>query len=67
MPAQLPSDVPSPCTAVCRIDPVSGWCEGCQRTLQEIAGWGSMPPARKREVLAAIELRRRVIGRRPSR
>lgn len=29
----------SPCTRVCRIDPRTGWCEGCRRTLQEIADW----------------------------
>ena len=30
--------VPSPCTRVCVIDPVSGFCRGCLRTLDEIAG-----------------------------
>ncbi|MGA1318970.1 MAG: DUF1289 domain-containing protein, partial [Rubrivivax sp.] len=29
--------VPSPCINVCRIEPASGWCEGCARTLEEIA------------------------------
>ena len=32
--------VPSPCISVCRMDAVTGWCEGCFRTLDEIAGWG---------------------------
>ena len=31
--------VPSPCISVCRIDAVSGQCEGCYRTLDEIACW----------------------------
>ena len=30
---------PSPCTGVCRIDPASGFCQGCLRTLDEIADW----------------------------
>ena len=30
---------PSPCISVCRIDPASGLCQGCARTLQEIADW----------------------------
>ena len=34
-----PLEVPSPCVAVCRIDPASGLCEGCARTLDEIADW----------------------------
>ena len=33
-------DVPSPCISVCRMDAVTGLCEGCFRTLDEIACWG---------------------------
>jgi predicted Fe-S protein YdhL (DUF1289 family) len=33
--------VPSPCISVCRMDAASGLCEGCYRTLEEIARWGS--------------------------
>ncbi|UEM04394.1 DUF1289 domain-containing protein [Skermanella rosea] len=51
--------VPSPCTRVCVIDPVSGFCRGCLRTLDEIAGWGAKPPRERREILAALEDRRR--------
>ena len=29
--------MPSPCINVCRMDERTGWCEGCQRTLTEIA------------------------------
>lgn len=32
--------VPSPCISVCRMDAVTGFCEGCFRTLDEVAGWG---------------------------
>jgi predicted Fe-S protein YdhL (DUF1289 family) len=34
--------VPSPCVGYCRIDNGTGLCEGCARTLDEIAGWMSM-------------------------
>ena len=40
----------SPCISVCRMDAVTGWCEGCFRTLDEIAGWGMCSDAQKREV-----------------
>jgi predicted Fe-S protein YdhL (DUF1289 family) len=30
---------PSPCISVCRIDSATGLCEGCLRTLDEIADW----------------------------
>jgi predicted Fe-S protein YdhL (DUF1289 family) len=49
-----PSDPPSPCNQVCRVDPHSGQCEGCRRTLAEIAGWPSFTPAQKRAVLAEL-------------
>jgi predicted Fe-S protein YdhL (DUF1289 family) len=41
---------PSPCNSVCRMDAATGWCEGCFRTLDEIAAWGRMPDAQKRAV-----------------
>jgi predicted Fe-S protein YdhL (DUF1289 family) len=37
--------VPSPCINICRMDAPSGWCEGCLRTLDEIAAWGRMSEA----------------------
>lgn len=51
-------DVPSPCTGVCRIDSTTAWCQGCKRTLEEIADWPMLPPAEKRAVLKALEQRR---------
>lgn len=50
--------VPSPCVQVCEIDTGSGWCRGCARRLDEIAGWGSAPAAQQREVLACLPARR---------
>lgn len=43
-------NVPSPCNSVCRIDAASGCCEGCLRTLDEIAGWSKLDEAGKRAV-----------------
>ena len=42
--------VPSPCNGVCRINPANGWCEGCRRSLDEIAAWSGMSDAQRREV-----------------
>jgi len=55
----VPEDVPSPCSSVCRMDPLSGFCEGCLRTLPEIAGWSRMDDATRRKVWRAIESRAR--------
>ncbi|MEG0821013.1 MAG: DUF1289 domain-containing protein [Burkholderiaceae bacterium] len=50
--------VPSPCLSVCRMEAASGLCEGCLRTLDEIAGWSRDSDDQKRAVWARIEARR---------
>jgi len=42
---------------LCVIDPVSGLCRGCRRTLDEIAAWGSMSERERRAVMAALPAR----------
>ena len=49
--------VPSPCISVCRMNAVSGLCEGCFRTLTEIAAWSRMDDPGKRDVWACIAQR----------
>jgi prolyl-tRNA editing enzyme YbaK/EbsC (Cys-tRNA(Pro) deacylase)/predicted Fe-S protein YdhL (DUF1289 family) len=57
--ANIPAtgDVPSPCISVCQINAVTGSCEGCFRTLDEIAGWSVATPEAKRSVWRAIAQR----------
>lgn len=55
----LADAVPSPCSSVCRMDRLSGFCEGCLRTIPEIAGWSKMEDETRRHVWCAIELRAR--------
>ena len=50
--------VASPCNNVCRIDEASGWCLGCQRSLGEIAAWGTASDDERRAVLAELPARR---------
>ena len=52
------ASVPSPCTSVCRIEPSTGLCVGCARTLDEIAAWGVLDDAARRAVWDAIAVRR---------
>lgn len=42
--------VPSPCLSICRMDAATEFCEGCFRTLDEIAGWGMASDERKRAI-----------------
>lgn len=51
------SGVPSPCVGVCRMQATTGLCQGCWRTLEEIAGWSRADDAYKRAVWAEIERR----------
>jgi predicted Fe-S protein YdhL (DUF1289 family) len=50
--------IPSPCNSVCRMDPHTRWCLGCQRTLDEIAAWSTMQDADKRRVWEQLDRRR---------
>lgn len=54
---------PSPCINVCRIDERTGWCEGCQRTLTEIAAWAALDDRARREVWKMLPQRREVMLR----
>jgi predicted Fe-S protein YdhL (DUF1289 family) len=45
---------PSPCNDLCRIDPQTGLCEGCGRTLDEISEWGYMTAEQKRAVIERL-------------
>lgn len=49
--------VASPCINVCQISEASGYCRGCYRTLEEIAGWWDMSPEEQRALLADLEKR----------
>ena len=44
----------SPCIDICQMDPRTGFCVGCQRTIDEIAGWGQFTPEQRQEVLAEL-------------
>ena len=54
--------VPSPCTNVCRLDASTGWCEGCLRTMDEIAAWGSIDDATRREIWKRLPGRRQALA-----
>ena len=49
----------SPCISRCVIDPKAGWCEGCYRTLDEIASWSAMTLDERWAVLHEVERRRK--------
>jgi uncharacterized protein len=50
-------EIASPCINVCRMNSDTGLCDGCLRTLAEIAAWSAMSPDEKRAVLAQLPTR----------
>lgn len=56
-PAKDLGTVPSPCISICKMHPQTGLCEGCLRTIDEIAQWSTATEEMKRKVW--VEIRRR--------
>ena len=56
----------SPCIAVCLMDPVTGFCRGCARTIAEIAGWLSFSVEERRHVLACVAERKQAQSPEPT-
>jgi predicted Fe-S protein YdhL (DUF1289 family) len=48
----------SPCIGICRIDAATGLCEGCLRTLGEIADWPMLSVREKDALLWRLQERR---------
>lgn len=46
--------IASPCINLCRMDPRTGWCEGCHRSIDEIAAWSGLDEAGKAAVWAQL-------------
>jgi predicted Fe-S protein YdhL (DUF1289 family) len=44
----------SPCENICVIEPDSGYCIGCGRTREEIAGWIAMSPEMRSSVMDTL-------------
>jgi predicted Fe-S protein YdhL (DUF1289 family) len=59
VPDRRDEDVPSPCINVCRMNDQTGLCEGCLRTLDEIACWSGYTREEKLAVRARLDARRR--------
>ena len=55
----MTEQVVSPCVNICQLNPESGYCVGCMRTIDEIADWLEMTDEEKRQVLNQLEERRK--------
>ena len=43
------------------MDPATGWCEGCYRTLAEIGGWMRYSEAERDRIVSSLGARRRAV------
>jgi len=55
----MTTPIASPCIKLCRIDRQTEMCEGCYRTLAEIAAWSRLSPDERAAIMAALPSRRR--------
>ena len=58
------AEIESPCVRICVVHPEARICVGCHRTVDEIARWGRMTPAERREVMATLPARGAALTRR---
>lgn len=49
--------ISSPCVKVCALDQATGFCQGCKRTLHEIAAWGSMSEDVRQRIMGELDSR----------
>jgi predicted Fe-S protein YdhL (DUF1289 family) len=56
--------IETPCIKVCIVDPKSGHCLGCARTLGEIASWTAYTDAERSRIMAELPRRMESMRRR---
>jgi predicted Fe-S protein YdhL (DUF1289 family) len=56
------SAIESPCLKICVLEPGSKLCRGCGRTIEEIAGWSTMPEHERRRIMTALPARLAAAG-----
>ncbi len=57
----------SPCILVCSIDMKTGYCFGCGRTREEIAGWVGYTDQQRRSIMEGLPARLETVERKPRR
>jgi uncharacterized protein len=59
--------VQTPCILICQIDWKTGYCFGCGRTRDEIAGWVEFSEVERSAIMLALPERLEGVERRPRR
>ncbi len=59
-----PKPILTPCIGICVLD-ASGFCQGCHRSIDEIAHWGSLSETERAHLMQHV-LPRRAAGETPA-
>ena len=54
---QKKKEIESPCIGVCVMDEVTGFCQGCYRTINEIKQWWDLDNTQKQAVVVEASAR----------
>lgn len=55
-------EMETPCISVCVIDKATGLCEGCARSVPEIARWSAMTSSERRAIMQQLPARKSAAG-----
>jgi len=61
------SSIQSPCVLICSIDMKTGYCFGCARTRDEIAGWMTYSNGERSQIMSELDERMERIEKKPRR
>lgn len=61
------SSVKSPCVLICSIDMKTGYCFGCGRTRDEIAGWMNYTDQERIGIMETLDARLETVEHKPRR
>lgn len=50
-------EIKSPCIGVCSMDDLTGFCQGCYRTIQEIQQWWDLDSTTKQAIVTLANTR----------
>jgi predicted Fe-S protein YdhL (DUF1289 family) len=56
------STIATPCLRICTLDPASGLCRGCGRSIEEIAGWSRYSDLERARIMALLPRRLASLG-----
>ena len=58
--------IETPCEKICIVDPPSGLCRGCGRSLAEIERWTAYSDAERTRIMAELPQRLEAMNARPA-